>query len=670
MTRTLTLLVAAATLALIPAAPTAAADSSDAFTPAAALRPFADDAELKAYFEPFVVERVRLEEEQRRWMEVRRAQEEEARKKWMAENPGKVWVQPPPPPVVSAPAPAAAPPSAAAESITNTQTAGVDEGGIVKVHGKHLVVLRRGRLFTVNVDRHDMKPIAALNAYGTDVNPAGAWYDEMLIAGNTIVVIGYSYARGGTEVGLFDINDEGQLAYKSTWHLRSNDYYSSRNYASRLIGNQLVFYTPVALYPSVDPFTRLPAVRNWGPDAANRPFENIADAKRIYHTGSPLEARSSVTLHTVVSCDLAQPQLACKSTSLLGPGGRVFYVSARAVYVWTSAQPLKREQAVQATVYRMPLDGGPPSALKAAGSPIDQFSFLEGEDGYLNVLLRAQGQGDGMWRGESVQYGNLALLRVPVREFGDGQATAAPVSYHALPEAKATHGCSLQNRFIGKHLLYGAGCNWGRSDGENKADLQVLRYAAARFSPKGVKVHAVSLNHGVDRLEAMGSGAVVVGSSGSNLIFSSVALDGTPRFISSYRQANASQGETRSHGFFYKPDGEAAGLVGLPIRGGGQPGYRQLWDEPAAMLYLRNDQLKLSPIGQLPAKPGMGRNDSCKASCVDWYGNARPVFLRNRVFALMGYELVEGRILKSQDGEQIVETRRVAFHAGSSDYGL
>src|SRR5690242_3341878 len=37
------------------------------------------------------------------------------------------------------------------ESITNTQHAGVDEGGIVKLHGDHLVVLRRGRLFTVAI---------------------------------------------------------------------------------------------------------------------------------------------------------------------------------------------------------------------------------------------------------------------------------------------------------------------------------------------------------------------------------------------------------------------------------------------------------------------------------------------------------------------------------------
>ncbi len=46
----------------------------------------------------------------------------------------------------SEPAPMAA--SKIEESVTNTQHAGVDEGGIVKVHGNHLVVLRRGRLFT------------------------------------------------------------------------------------------------------------------------------------------------------------------------------------------------------------------------------------------------------------------------------------------------------------------------------------------------------------------------------------------------------------------------------------------------------------------------------------------------------------------------------------------
>jgi hypothetical protein len=50
-------------------------------------------------------------------------------------------------------------------------------------------------------------------------------------------------------------------------------------------------------------------------------------------------------------------------------------------------------------------------------------------------------------------------------------------------------------------------------------------------------------------------------------------------------------------------------------------------------------------------------NDGCVASCVDWYGNSRPIFLRGRVFALMGYEIVEGRV----DASRIVETRRISY---------
>jgi hypothetical protein len=61
------------------------------------------------------------------------------------------------------------------------------------------VILRRGRLFTVRVGDRDLKPVSAIDAFAPDISPSGAWYDEMLIAENTIIVIGYSYARGGTE---------------------------------------------------------------------------------------------------------------------------------------------------------------------------------------------------------------------------------------------------------------------------------------------------------------------------------------------------------------------------------------------------------------------------------------------------------------------------------------
>ncbi len=62
-------------------------------------------------------------------------------------------------------------------------------------------------------------------------------------------------------------------------------------------------------------------------------------------------------------------------------------------------------------------------------------------------------------------------------------------------------------------------------------------------------------------------------------------------------------------------------------------------------------------IGELVAQFDKAVDDLCRASCTDWYGNARPLFLRGRVFALLGYELVEGRL----DQGRMSELRRINY---------
>src|SRR6185503_12065995 len=92
-------------------------------TPKATLKPFASEAELQALLKAWGEQ-----------LERRRSARAEA------------YGMPSAPASASVTAKAA---EAAADSVTNVQHAGVDEGGIVKLHGEHLVILRRGRLFTV-----------------------------------------------------------------------------------------------------------------------------------------------------------------------------------------------------------------------------------------------------------------------------------------------------------------------------------------------------------------------------------------------------------------------------------------------------------------------------------------------------------------------------------------
>jgi hypothetical protein len=74
-------------------------------------------------------------------------------------------------------------------------------------------------------------------------------------------------------------------------------------------------------------------------------------------------------------------------------------------------------------------------------------------------------------------------------------------------------------------------------------------------------------------------------------------------------------------------------------------------------LFLRNQSLHFEELGELGAQSDKAVDDRCRASCVDWYGNSRPIFFRGRVLALLGYEIVEGNL---RDGH-MQELRRINY---------
>jgi hypothetical protein len=552
-------------------------------------------------------------------------------------------------------------PSVAQESVTNAQHAGVDEGGIVKLHGQHLVVLRRGRLFTVSIANGDLQPVSAVNAFGPDIDAKNTWYDELLVSDRNVVVIGYSYQRVGTELGIFDIDAEGRLTYRSTHHVRSNDYFSSRNYASRLIGNKLILYSPLEL-PTVDggEIRGMPGVRDWkssiarGGGGAEAGFVDVAGAANIYYVPSargptpfaPAQPVDVPVMHTVTTCDLGSAELQCKATALIGNLSEVFYVSPHAVYVWTGGWGAEVGTAADSsrrapgTLYRMPLDGSPPQALGVSGAPVDQLSFDETGDGFLNVVVRARSRGDWMGNAE-LSAGEVSVLHLPIGAFGDGTRAAASTDYRRLP---APEYGSFQNRFVHGTLLYGG-----------QSQLFVV-------DPVAGTTVLMTMPHDVGRIEAMGDDAVVIGADGKDLHFSGVRLVGRPARVQHYVLKGAAQGDTRTHGFFYKPSANGSGLLGLPVvrasaRDGDGDSDGSPADRSASVLFLQNADGRFDSLGQLVSSAREAGDDECVASCVDWYGNARPLFVSGRVLALMGYEIVEGRV----DYGAMREVKRVTF---------
>ncbi|HEY5711764.1 MAG TPA: beta-propeller domain-containing protein [Allosphingosinicella sp.] len=567
---------------------------------------------------------------------------------------------PPPPPPSASPQVTGSRLGATAQplSITNNQVQGVDEGDIVKLSGDILVILRRGRLFTVSLAGGAMRPVSMINAFPPGVDGRGDWYDEMLVAGGRVIVVGYSYARHGTQVNRFRLDEAGRLTFEDSYQLRSNDYYSSRNYATRLIGNRLILYSPLAIRFDGDPMESLPGLARWR-EGSQAQFRPIASWRRVYVPRVLMERKNARlnTLHSVTSCDLSAPVLDCDSTVVVGHTSRTFFVSSNAVYIWTG-YIFGDGPRTGSFLYRMPLDGSRPSAVQARGMPIDQFSFLaDARRGALQVVVRADGGGDAMWRPE-VTSGDVALLTIPTSAFGDGAREVPLDRYLVLPKPGG-QPWNIQNRFVGDHLVY-AGGSTGRADQVNVVSLASRRTAT------------LQIQHGVDRIDSIGPDAIVIGAGEHALGFTAIELDDNvpadsagARVGNAFLLADAREGESRSHAFFFHADGTSAdggsGILGLPVarllqRRGERP------VNSAALLFLNRADGRLSHAGELAASTGEGGQaaDACQASCVDWYGNARPIFIGDRLFGLLGYELVEG----TRERGNVREIGRTSFAPG------
>jgi hypothetical protein len=551
-------------------------------------------------------------------------------------------IEPSTPPPVSPPTPAPAPAAPlqigdralASRPVADAAAPGVDEGGMVKAVGDYLVVLHRGRLFTVRVGGGALQPVAATDAFGPGVQGSSYTYDRMLVSGDRVLVLGIPAGGGGSlvQVGVFRLAPDGRLAHQATYYLRSLDDYSRYNYGSRtdavrLVGDRLVFYVPLPVETGDDPLARFPAVS--GPGVVAPP----AAAVRVYRPAGRVNTQN-LHLHALTTCDLAADAPRCQSTALLAGGDRPFHVTGTAVYLWASQPASWEENAPQRSVlYRIPLDGSTPTALRVAGKPVDESSFLE-SGGYLHVLLSMDARPGAQYRTPW-----LALLRVPVSALGAGRDSAAAADYREL----TTLWSGVYHRFVGDWLVY-----------------------AIPDSPVGGSstVHAVRLEGGgdsqvavlpyrADRVEAMGADAAVLGSHEHDLHLDVVRLGSEAATLADSRNLGT---RIPRPGFDYREDGEGAGVLGLPFYGPDRPGYEHLELGSASILFLRSQDHRLGEMGELASGEPTG-NDGCQASCRLWYGNARTLFLRGRVLTLLGYELVEGR---EEDG-RIRELRRVGF---------
>ncbi|OQW56849.1 MAG: hypothetical protein A4S17_13265 [Proteobacteria bacterium HN_bin10] len=580
-------------------------------------------------------------------------------------------------PHVSAASPIA---TVSGETITNVQTAGVDEGDIVKMIGRFLIVLQDGRLFSVDTgaSSEDLALVDRIDIYRR--NDADAWYDEILVHENRILVTGFSYGENATEFSVFSLGEDGRFTRESVYYLSSDDYYDTENYATRLVNGNLVIYTPLDVSGlSRGQRIQWPLVRRWLRDgefeAEMTRGQRLFDGSDIYR---PIQPTLEPTVHTISVCPLGSSrpgdELNCRSTAITGPRRREFYVSNDHVYLWLGSDeydyPRRMDgggcdtkpeaaftRANEAALFQISLDSGQPMALFVRGQPYDQMS-LEATDSAFHALA--------VWLDERCDDYPEDL---PLRFFST-PLTAFSVRPHAAPEAHFTPlpgpgGRALENRFAVGYLVYGGRNNWSSYPPQDREDLSARVVAVPIETPSAAM--ALEAPHNIIRVESIGVRAVLTGyRNADSLSVSVLDLQGLPRFTATAELAGRYESEGRSHAFNAAPDEHGSGLMGLPTVQAERRAGRWWWNsESSDVSFLSVDRAgAITTLGELTSDAAENSDPSyvCEVSCIDWYGNSRPIFAHNRVFALSGTELIEGRVA----GGRIGETGRVNLTARSS----
>ena len=180
----------------------------------------------------------------------------------------------------------------------------------------------------------------------------------------------------------------------------------------------------------------------------------------------------------------------------------------------------------------------------------------------------------------------------------------------------------------------------------------------------------IEVRHTVIRAEQVGTDIVLTGyRDRGGLIVSLIDLDGPPRLASQTRLEGRYESEGRSHAFNSLVEADGGGLMGVPTVPRVDESGRYWWRSRASDLsFLQFDaDGQVAPLGELArrfeySEDGDVPGYQCEVSCIDWYGNSRPIFTGGRIFGLSGTELIEGRVEQGRIRE--VQRLNIALASG------
>ena len=426
--------------------------------------------------------------------------------------------------------------------------------------------------------------------------PVGDGPDGMLLHGNRVFVISDRVQRR-LDVVSFDTAGHFTRASSHQW---STSY---TLYGWQVVGKQLLAVGSQHNFIGQAGAEQVPEQPLPALSPAGQPNTQLS-LQRVYRpVHRAPQMNDSSQLQTLLRCDLrdsaSTADLACETTVLPGIWEHV-QLTASAAYL------VGLDVSGRSVLYRIPADGSTPNAVQIQGTPI--AGGLWETPGFANLVLKSQPRAS-----------NATFLRLPLSDFGDGTGQADARYYRELSAAASNRVHLLDQELVLEPFEAECAPVWSMFTPEGTF------LGEARVTPKWLVAPKT------DRTPQL----LTIAQRGDALVTQVVRL---PPMDSVF--AYDSQLTVNVNNYAGRP------ALGLPVLDFWTPEPR------AALVFASLEERNLQNLGSLEVRLPK-ECDNC-----EWrYRNAQPVFVRERWFALIGDELIEGKLAKGR----LSERRRISL---------
>jgi hypothetical protein len=178
----------------------------------------------------------------------------------------------------------------------------------------------------------------------------------------------------------------------------------------------------------------------------------------------------------------------------------------------------------------------------------------------------------------------------------------------------------------------------------------------------GGAIASLELPHAAEIFAPAAGRVIVAGTDGRGFQFSELDLASNGLLARRLALEGGTLGARRVASVFERATPPGGGLIGVGLRSAFRGNVEDVFELPAAVLFLRGDSASYRSLGEFAVPRDTTGPEVMALWCAEWFGSARPIFVGDRVLAVVGQWIIEG----VATGGRIDETKRVRFDGRSA----